>query len=120
MIMILLADEHPTAAVYAQHRWCRARSWQRVQHASGHPVVYVGRGKHASYFREGYHRHGRHLERSNGHRLLEPPLILDTPPAVRRRLAVRDPMLWVQRNLRGRTPPELAMAMEGTLMEGQS
>jgi hypothetical protein len=108
MIMVLLTDDHPVCAVYAQHKWCRARAWGSIAHASGHPVVYVGRDKHASYFTPGWHRHGRHLERANGRRPLDCPLVLDVPDAVRHRAQHRSPGAWAMRHMRGSTPREMA------------
>jgi hypothetical protein len=45
----------PEIAVYAQHAFCEVRSWADVEKDEGRPVVYVGRGSHASFFTAGYH-----------------------------------------------------------------
>jgi hypothetical protein len=47
------AHGHPVEAVYAQHSGAERAPWQTVQRRSGHPVVYVARGSHASYLRHG-------------------------------------------------------------------
>jgi VPS62-like protein len=56
MVQIRLnPDAKPTHAVYAQHdegSWC---SWLEMNPAGDHPVVYVARGSHASYFQLGSH-----------------------------------------------------------------
>lgn len=48
------ADE-PTQAAYAQHNFCEVRAWSGVQKEDGHPLVFVGRGSHASFFETGFH-----------------------------------------------------------------
>lgn len=48
----------PEIAVYAQHAFCEVRSWADVEKDEGRPVVYVGRGSHASFFTAGYHPPG--------------------------------------------------------------
>jgi hypothetical protein len=58
MVQIQLRDGHPAAAVYAQHAYAEQRDWDRVElddelHC---PVVYAGRGSHASYFEPGLRR----------------------------------------------------------------
>lgn len=68
--MIQLKLDHdgtePQMAVYAQHTFCEVRRWSEVKRlADGkpdaapedrdRPLVYVGRGSHASYFEPGYH-----------------------------------------------------------------
>jgi hypothetical protein len=63
-------ESEPDAAVYAQHTFCEIRPWPDVKRlaeektAAGEPVevgdadrplVYAGRGSHASFFEPGYH-----------------------------------------------------------------
>jgi hypothetical protein len=77
MVMFRLAPEpgpdgrtQPEIAVYAQHTFCEVREWADVWRLArekesrkeevapedhDRPLVYVGRGSHASYFRPGYH-----------------------------------------------------------------
>src|SRR4051812_2293200 len=60
----------PDEAVYAQHTYCQVKPWEQVGRldavlpqldrppepgAEHRPVVYVGRGSHASFFEPGYH-----------------------------------------------------------------
>jgi Vacuolar protein sorting-associated protein 62 len=47
------AAGRPTEAVYAQHAGAERGPWRAVELRDGHPVVYVARGSHASYFRAG-------------------------------------------------------------------
>ena len=64
------ASSEPDLAVYAQHTFCEARAWEDVHRlaqepqAEGsepragdrdRPLVYVGRGSHASFFEPGFH-----------------------------------------------------------------
>jgi hypothetical protein len=64
------ARSQPEIAVYAQHSFCEVRAWEDVtrlaqeKEADGvepaaadadRPLVYVGRGSHASFFTPGYH-----------------------------------------------------------------
>ncbi len=63
-------ESEPERAVYAQHSFCEVRPWsdvgkladekraEEIESAAGdedRPLVYVGRGSHASYFTPGYH-----------------------------------------------------------------
>jgi len=63
--------EEPLEAVYAQHTFCEIRAWEQVRRLSqeneedgatpepgdgDRPLVYVGRGSHASFFEPGYHQ----------------------------------------------------------------
>jgi hypothetical protein len=102
MGMALRADasDEVLSVVLAQHRTARLRPWRDVARDPDDPdrfVIYAGRDKHASYFDRGvlgYHRHGRHLERTNGRVRLDLPLHLELPVAVADRLAHRDPDAW--------------------------
>jgi hypothetical protein len=97
------AGGEPLTAVYATHRGCATRPWTEVQKVDGHPVVLVGRHKHSSRFAGTWHRHGRHLERTNARRELVYTLVLDVPAAVARRQAHTDPDAWVLRHLQKRS-----------------
>jgi hypothetical protein len=57
-LRVLPGDDAPADAVYAQHTYCEINSWDAVGRLSGdahRPLVYVGRGSHASFFEAGYH-----------------------------------------------------------------
>ncbi|HUO69786.1 MAG TPA: hypothetical protein VMU39_03335 [Solirubrobacteraceae bacterium] len=58
MVQFRLESGIPKAAVYAQHAYAEQQPWSAVdQDSSLHcPVVYSGRGSHASYFEAGLHR----------------------------------------------------------------
>jgi len=49
-------EDRPDVAVYAQHRHGEKRSWAQVEKVGERPLVYVGRGSHASYFEAGFHQ----------------------------------------------------------------
>jgi hypothetical protein len=56
MIQLRLDGETPDVAVYAQHTYAEVRAWTEVERLPGAadtPVVYPGRGSHASYFESG-------------------------------------------------------------------
>ena len=57
MVQLRMATDgdEPDLAAYAQHRWAEVAPWDEVEKPAGRPVVYVGRGSHASYFRSGFH-----------------------------------------------------------------
>jgi hypothetical protein len=93
----------PLQAAYARHRTVTVRPWTQVRKVDGHPVVLVSRHKHASYFDGMWHRHGRHLERTNARRELAYTLVLDVPAAVAKRPAHMDPDAWVLRRLQKRS-----------------
>jgi hypothetical protein len=59
------ADDAPVTAVYAQHAYGEARPYDAVERDGDRPVVYAGRGSHASYFEPGLHR--THLRHTDGH-----------------------------------------------------
>jgi hypothetical protein len=46
----------PAVAGYSQHDRGRWSAWSAIERRGTHPVVYVGRGSHASYFTPGRHR----------------------------------------------------------------
>jgi hypothetical protein len=61
----------PDVAVYAQHRHGEKRAWKDVEKLAGSadtPVVYVGRGSHASYFEKGYHETEAFYDLADGKR----------------------------------------------------
>jgi len=52
MVQVVLDSGVPVYAVYSQHEWGGKRFWKDVEKVGGtHPVVYVARGSHASYFK---------------------------------------------------------------------
>jgi len=60
MVQLRIGPEgdHPDLAVYAQHKHAGQASWAEVERDAENPdtpLVYVGRGSHASYFHAGYH-----------------------------------------------------------------
>ena len=55
MIQLRMHDDEPDIAVYAQHTHAEKRPWSEVKTVDGHPIVFVGRGSHASYFEAGFH-----------------------------------------------------------------
>lgn len=97
LVMVRAGDDGvPVEAVYAYHRSAERRPWGKVPVEGERPVVFAERGKHASRFRDGWHRHGLHLSRANGKRRLDPPLMYGVPPEVESRLAHRDPDTWLR------------------------
>ena len=58
MVQIQLRSGVPACAIFAQHAYAEQQPWTAVgQDAALHcPVVYPGRGSHASYFEPGLHR----------------------------------------------------------------
>ncbi len=58
MVQLRIDSGTPHSAVYAQHAYAEQHPWERVeQDGRWHcPVVYSGRGSHASYFEAGLHR----------------------------------------------------------------
>src|SRR3954470_5308090 len=70
MIQLRVEDDTPVEAAYAQHTFCELRAWEDVRRLAGEkreegaepapgdedrPLVFVGRGSHASFFDPGYH-----------------------------------------------------------------
>jgi hypothetical protein len=78
MVQLRIAEdgEHPDLAVYAQHRWAEVAPWDEVEKLEGRPIVYVGRGSHASYFRSGFHETEAWYDLADGKRET-PELALD-------------------------------------------
>src|SRR5205823_13903345 len=61
MVQLLVAEpgssEPIESVLYAQHRYAEHKDWGSVdKEDTTHPVVYVGRGSHASYFEPGIHK----------------------------------------------------------------
>ncbi|CAG0935563.1 hypothetical protein TFLX_04405 [Thermoflexales bacterium] len=56
-IQVVLQDDTPIQAVYSQHFDHTRRQWQYVEREGEHPVVYVGWGSHASFFKDAYYSH---------------------------------------------------------------
>ena len=55
MVQFRMHDDEPDLAVYAQHTHAEKRPWHEVKKLDGHPLVFVARGSHASYFEAGFH-----------------------------------------------------------------
>ena len=88
MIQLRLAaeSETPDLAVYSQHAHAERRPWDLVGKAPGKPdtpLVYVGRGSHASYFAPGLHETDVWYDVADGKR-----------PAPAMRLEFLDDLLW--------------------------
>jgi Vacuolar protein sorting-associated protein 62 len=62
------ADQAPDVAVYAQHTHAEAREWKKIERVGERPVVYPGRGSHASYFSPGVHWTGVWFDYADGRR----------------------------------------------------
>jgi hypothetical protein len=50
MVQYRLRDGVPVRAVYAQHSGAESCGYRQVRQSRGHPVVFLARGSHASYF----------------------------------------------------------------------
>jgi hypothetical protein len=54
MVQLRMQGDEPDIALYAQHAYAEMRAWSDVRKTDdGRPVVYPGRGSHASYFEPG-------------------------------------------------------------------
>jgi hypothetical protein len=68
MVQLRLAEDAttPDLALYTQHSHVAARDWDQVERQGAHPVIYVARGCHASYFSPGWHWTGVWFDRADG------------------------------------------------------
>lgn len=74
---------NPTGATYAQHNGGERCAWPQVRRTpAGHPVVFVARGSHASYFSEGSHviDGGAFADQANGDAEWVTPTVIETNP----------------------------------------
>ncbi len=55
MIQVVLKDNLPEYAVYAQHVGGSKRPWKYTEKQGDRPIVYVGWGSHASFFKDAYY-----------------------------------------------------------------
>lgn len=58
MIQVVLRNDTPELAVYAQHFGSSKRLWEHVEREGpegSNPVVYIAEGSHASYFKDSYY-----------------------------------------------------------------
>lgn len=90
MVEVLLENGNPKYAVYAQHLGGTRRLWNYVEKIGDRPIVYVGHGSHASYFKfaDYYPIVGHHLVKADmtrrGNSTLNPSVVLlssDNDPA---------------------------------------
>lgn len=58
MVQFLVRSGEPATAVFAQHAYAEEKNWSDVsiEDALRCPIVYPGRGSHASYFERGLHQ----------------------------------------------------------------
>jgi hypothetical protein len=87
MVQVRLAGEEPDLAVYAQHDYSERREWGAVEREGDSPVVYPGRGTHASYFEPGLHRTKVWWDIADGMRPAPPSRLVDLDD---------DPPSWLQ------------------------
>jgi hypothetical protein len=76
MIQVVLQDNTPTEAVYSQHFFGARRQWQYVEKDGDHPVVYVGWGSHANFFKNAYYRQIIGGAETTGRKLLSSPNVM--------------------------------------------
>jgi hypothetical protein len=80
MVQLRLLGDEPDLAVYAQHRQAEKRPWGDVRRAPDNgqtPLVFPGRGSHASYFEPGLWETEAWYDIADGRRRT-PPLELQT------------------------------------------
>jgi VPS62-like protein len=69
MVQLRMAGEEPDRAVYAQHDQAEWRDWKDVMKSEdGRPLVFSGRGSHASYFEPGKYKTEAWYDISDGTR----------------------------------------------------
>jgi hypothetical protein len=69
MVQLRMQGDEPDAALYAQHAYAEMRSWEAVEKTpDGRPVVYPGRGSHASYFEPGLYETAGWFDIADGKR----------------------------------------------------
>jgi hypothetical protein len=68
MIQLGLEDDVPVVAVYAQHDEAERRPWGAVTKSGDTPLVFAGRGSHASYFEPGLFETGAWFDITDGKR----------------------------------------------------
>ncbi|MGH3599406.1 MAG: hypothetical protein ACRDQH_03865 [Pseudonocardiaceae bacterium] len=99
------AETEPDLALYMHHRAVAMRPWTAVRTLGGHPVVYVARGSHGSYFTPGLHLTGAWFDHADG-RLDRGPQSLEVIDDGRAFDWIRWPGAWggtrPRRGLRGR------------------
>jgi hypothetical protein len=52
MVQVVLKNDVPIGTVYSQHYWPTKRTWEDVEKEGAQPVVYVGLGSHANFFKD--------------------------------------------------------------------
>ena len=86
MVQLRMHGDEPDLAVYAQHRNAEERPWSDVLRADGQPdtpLVYPGRGSHASYFEPGLYETEAWFDIADGKRRtpeLELEIVRDASP----------------------------------------
>ena len=99
----------PDLAVYAQHRWAEVAPWDEVEKPEGRPdtpVVYVGRGSHASYFHAGYHETEAWYDLADGKR--------STPELALEAVGDREPSWVAWPGMWGDTRPRIPGLEQGS------